>query len=501
MSLNRTLVRGRDLARTAGDHAADLLGPLLVVGRGLLRHAAWLRAWWQGTPKDRRGPAALLVAAVLAAIAVLPYGVPLAAAGLLAAAAWAGRDRTPAAASPDPAHLRLQAVYAALTPYLSHPDDPRPLYTHDGDYKAVFTGWEFDGEGRLAVLELGYPAYFPDSEATARARVEQVLQGKAGRDREYRFEWAEETNRLRVEALAPLPADIVVQRFVAGPGELVLGFTDTDGSNRTIPLDLGGSPAQRPPVLWRTGARTADAHLLVLGTPRAGASTLLRAIALQALPSGDVLVVDGAGSGEHGCLVGRPGVRTVETSLHGALAALEWAANETGRRLAAVERARQFRDPAPLSPRPLWLLLDHLSELSELARAEDRPDPQELLERPLRQGRSVRVCVVLAEHLDALDRVRPAVRAAARGRVVLGTPTPEQAAAALGAPLDLTPPVRVPPGRGYARLGGTAPVRLQVPAAPDPLDEDAPAQQRDAVTALLPHPALTLTKRPTHPGR
>ena len=35
--------------------------------------------------------------------------------------------------------------------------------------------------------------------------------------------------------------------------------------------------------------------------------------------------------GEHACLVNRPGVHTVETSLHGALAALEWVAQETER--------------------------------------------------------------------------------------------------------------------------------------------------------------------------
>ncbi|AXI80775.1 hypothetical protein [Peterkaempfera bronchialis] len=510
MSLNRTLVRGRDLARTAGDHAADMLGPLVVLGRGLLHHTTWVRAWWKRTPGDRRGPALLLAAAVAAAVAVLPYGLLLAAAGLAASAAWAGRDRAPAEPAPDATHLKLQAVYAALTPYLGHPDDPKPLYAHDGDHTAAFTAWEFDAEGRLTMLELRYPPYFRDSEAASRTRVEQVLQGKAGRSREYRFIWDEEINRLRTEALAPLPDDITVQRFVTGPGELVLGVTDPDGSDRTIPLNQGGTPAHQPPVVWRTGARASDAHLLALGTPRSGTSTLLRALALQALPYGDIVVIDGAGTGEHGCLVGRPGVRRVETSLHGAVAALQWAAGETARRLAALERVRLGGGALPKSvTRPLWLLLDHPTELSELAHAEGRPDPQDLLEAPLRQGRAVRVCVVVAEHLGALDRIRPVVRAAARGRVVLGSPTPEQAEAALGAPLDITPPARTPPGRGYARLGGAAPVRLQVPAAPDPLDEDAPAGQRDAVIALLPHSdtrveaaatTTTLVKSPAQPG-
>ncbi|WP_055585524.1 hypothetical protein [Peterkaempfera griseoplana] len=506
MSLNRNLVRGRELARTAGDHVADALGPLTVVGRGLRHHLGWLRAWWKRTPTDRRGPALLLAAAMVGALAVLPYGLLLAAAALAASAAWAGRDRSAEpAAAPDPAHLKLQAVYAALTPCLARADDPRPLYAHGGDHTKVFTRWEFDAEGRLADLELDYPAYFPDSEPAARARVEQVLQAKAGRVREYRFGWDEEGNRLRMQALAPLPG-ITVQPFVAAPGEIVLGITDAEGSDRTIPVRQGGIPTHQPPVVWRTAARTADAHLLAFGTPRAGTSTLLRSIALQVLPWADVVVIDGAGTGEHGCLVGRPGVRRVETSLHGAIAALQWAAGETTRRLAALDRARLGGGTPPRSvTRPLWLLLDHPAELSELAHAEGRPDPQDLLEVPLRQGRATRIGVVVAEHLGALERIRPVVRATAKARLVLGTPTAAQAEAALGAPLEITPPARTPAGRGYARLGAAAPVRIQVPAAPDPLDDDAPADQRQAVIALLPHtdtrteaaaPTADLVKRP-----
>lgn len=488
MSLNRTLVRGRDLVRTAGDHAADVLGPMVVVGRGLRHHVGWLRSWWQRTPGDRRGPTLLLAAAMVAALAVLPYGLLLAAAGLAASAAWAGRDR-PDAAEPaaDTADLKLRAVYTALTPHLARPDDPRPLYAHDGDYKAVFTRWAFDPEDRLCTLELSYPAYFPDSEPTARARVEQVLQAKAGRAREYRFAWDEEGNRLLMEALPPLLGDIAVQPFVVGPGEVVLGFTDTDGSDRTIPVDQGGAPAHQPPVVWRTGARSSDAHLLALGTPRSGTSTLLRAVALQVLPHADIVVIDGSGTGEHACLFGRPGVRRVESDLHGAVAALQWAAGETTRRLSLLERARLGGGPPPRSAtRPLWLLVDHPAELTELAEAEGRADPQELLELPLRQGRAVRIGVVLAEHLDALERIRPVVRAAAKARVVLGTPSADRAEAVLGARLDIAPPARTPAGRGYARLSGGAPVRVQVPAAPDPLDEDAPARLRDAVMAMLP---------------
>ncbi len=138
-------------------------------------------------------------------------------------------------------------------------------------------------------------------------------------------------------------------------------------------------------------------------------------------------------------------------------------------------------------PRPLWLLLDHPTELSELAHAEGRQDPQELLEVPLRHGRAARVTVVIADDLEARDRISPSVRATTRARVVLGPAGPELAQEALGVPLHIAPATRTPAGRGYARLGSAAPVRLQVPVTVDPLDDEAPARHRDAVIALLPH--------------
>ncbi|MFD0568543.1 FtsK/SpoIIIE domain-containing protein [Kitasatospora gansuensis] len=315
-----------------------------------------------------------------------------------------------------------------------------------------------------------------------------MIQGKAGRSREYRFDWDEESNRLRVTALAPLATDIAAQPFVTTPGEIVLGFTDDHGSRRTIPVTQDGGTVQQPPVVWRTGARSSEPHLLALGSAGSGTSTLIRSIALQALRHGDLMVIDGAGTGEHACLVNRPGVHTVETSLHGALAALEWAAQETERRLTALNAARHHGVAAPEDvTRPLWLLLDHPTELTELAHAEGRPDPQELLELPLRHGRAARVTVVVADDLTAYDRISPTVRATTRARVVLGPTSPGTAEAVLAAPLDITPATQTPPGRGYARIGASAPVRLQVPVTVDPLDDEAPAAHREAVITLLPH--------------
>jgi hypothetical protein len=275
---------------------------------------------------------------------------------------------------------------------------------------------------------------------------------------------------------------------VTAPGEIVLGFTDPEATQRRIPVDQDGRPGHRPPVVWRTGPRSAEPHLLALGTARSGTSTLLRTVALQALTHGDLLVIDGAGTGEHACLANRPGVHTVETGLPGALAALEWAAQETERRLDLVNAARRLGEPAPADAlRPLWLLLDHPTELSDSARAEGRPDPQELLEVPLRHGRAARVTVVVAEAVEAAARLSPTVWAAGRARVALGDHPAAELAAALGTPLDITPSARNAPGRGYARIGGQPPVRLQVPATVDPLDEEAPARLRNAVIALLPY--------------
>ncbi|MFD8703131.1 hypothetical protein ACFV1W_10985 [Kitasatospora sp. NPDC059648] len=504
MPLNRHLAKGREIARTAGDHATDMFAPLAVIGRGLRHHAGWAKDHWQATPKERRGPTLFLSAAMLIGIYLLPHGLLFALVALMASAAWAGRPpkAAPAPPPPDVADVKLGALYSALTPYLCGPEDANPLYHFEGSYKNAFGSWAFDGEGRLSRLELSYPAYFTDTEPAARARIEQVVQGKAGRAREYRFDWDEESNRLRITALAPLPTDVVAQRFVAAPGEIVLGFTDEDGTARTIPVAQGGVVTQQPPVIWRTGPRSSEPHLLALGVAGYGTSSLIRSIALQALPYGDLVVIDGAGTGEHACLVNRPGVHTVETSLHGALAALTWAAQETERRLTALNAARHTGASLPEDvTRPLWLLLDHPTELGELAHAEGRPDPQDLLELPLRHGRAARVTVVIADDVEARERITPTVRATTRARVLLGPAGPEEGRAALGAPLDIVPAAHAPAGRGYARIGNGTPVRLQVPATVDPLDDDAPAQLRDAVIALLPHRDSRTEAAPAAPPR
>ncbi|GGT20136.1 hypothetical protein [Streptomyces chromofuscus] len=483
------LARSRELARTAADSATDVLHPLITITRGLRRLAAAGRRRWSDTPKDKRGQLLFPVASVILVVALAPYGPLLAVIILMAAAAWYGRDRTPPAPEgPDEIQTqRLRSLYEALVPFFSIAEDPAPLYAHGGEWDKAFPAYEFDRGDRITHLVIQYPAYFPDGEPEARARVEHLLAAKSGRGREYRFTWHEEGNQLTVAVLAPLPTDIAAQRFVTAPGETVLGLTDASEVQRTLPLERGEERCEMPPVVWRTGIRSTEPHLLAVGQPGSGTSTLLRSVALQALQYGDVVVVDGGGTGDFACLTGRDGVLAVECALAGALASLEWAATETERRLIAVNRARQAGHPPPDdTQRPLWILLDRPSTLAHVAAADGHKDPQSLLQAPLRHGRAANVTVVVAEQFDSLDALSDSVLQHTRARVVLGPATGEQLTAVLGAPPSTTPVAQVPPGRGYARLGAGPVLRLQVPATPDPYDDATSEAHRQAVMDLLP---------------
>jgi hypothetical protein len=495
------ITRSRELVRTAADGATDVLHPLITITRGLRLLAAGGRQKWADTPKDRRGPALFLVAACVLVVALIPYGPLLALISVMAAAAWKGRGRTPVKTGPDEAEVqRLQSLYEALVPYLSVPEDPSPLFAHGGEWSDAFSAFEFDGEGRLSRLQLNYPPYFADGEADARTRIEHLLHAKSGRGREYLFDWDEAANQLLMTVLPALSTAIAAQRFVTVPGETVLGFTDDDAVRRTVPVVAGAESRDAPAVVWRTGPRSTEPHLLVAGQPGSGVTSLLRSIALQALQHGDVLIVEGSGTGEFACLTGRTGVLAVECGLAGALTSLEWAAHETERRLIAANRARQAGHPVPEDiKRPLWILLDRPGVFGHLAAADGRPDPQELLEVPLRHGRAAQVTVVVADQLDCLDTLSETVETHTRARVILGPAAPFEVESVLGVPPHTTPLPDVPPGRGYARLGAGPVLRLQVPATPDPYDDATSEAHRQAVLELLPARHAPLDETPMPP--
>ncbi|WP_405852405.1 hypothetical protein OG361_06760 [Streptomyces sp. NBC_00090] len=482
------IARSREIARTAADSATDVLHPLITVSRGLRKLAATARARWAATPKERRGPTLFLVAACFVVVALVPYGPLLALVTVMGAAAWKGRERPVVKTGPDDAEIaRLKGLYEALVPYFSVPEDPAPLFAHGGDWSGAFGEYAFDEDGRPTRLRIAYPPYFTDGEPAARARIEQLLHAKSGRGREYLFDWDEEGNRLVMSVLPALPTTIAAQRFVTVPGETVLGFTDGDAVQRTVPVVAADGTEDAPAVVWRTGPRSTEPHLLAVGQPGSGTTSLLRSIALQALPHGDVLIIEGGGTGEYACLTGRAGVLAVECGLSGSLASLEWAAHETERRLIAANRARQAGHPAPEDTRrPLWILVDRPSILGHLAAADGRPDPQELLQVPLRHGRAAQVTVVVAEQFDSTDTLSETVRTHTRARIVLGPAAPEQIESVLGAAPHTTPTPQVPTGRGYARLGSGPVLRLQVPATPDPYDDATSEAHRKAVLELLP---------------
>ncbi|MFC5901764.1 hypothetical protein [Streptomyces zhihengii] len=482
------LARSRELARTAADSATDVLHPLITVGRGLRKLAAMARTKWAATPKERRGPSLFSVAACVLVVALIPYGPLIALITVMAAAAWAGRVKVPVRTGPADAEIaRLSALYEALVPYFSAEGDPAPLFAHGGEWSKALSAYEFDEDGRLTRLRMSYPAWFTDSEAASRDRIERLLHAKSGRGREYRFVWDEEGNTLLMSVLPALSTAIAAQPFVISPGETVLGFTDPDSVQRTVPVTASDGTEQAPPVVWRTGPRSTEPHLLVLGDPGSGTTTLLRSIALQALRHGDVLIVEGAGTGEFASFAGRPGVLGVECGPAGALSGLEWAAQETERRLIAANRARQAGQPAPEDTRrPLWILVDRPGTLGHLAAADGHMDPQELLQVPLRHGRAAQVTVVVAEQLDGAGALTETVRTHTRARVVLGPVPFDEVAAVLGAAPCTTPAGAVPPGRGYARLGTGEVLRIQVPATPDPYDDTTAEEHRRAVLDLLP---------------
>lgn len=477
-------------------HARDMFSPLLHLGRGLRREVAWARTWWKEAPADKRKAAAVGAAVSAVLLYFLPFGPLLALAALMAGAAWMGRDRTPPAPpGPPPGDGRLQAVYNGLVPHLADDHDPDALFAPGGVYAKAFEHHEFDGD-RLTRLELRYSPYFTDDDPDARARIERVIEAKAGRSREYLYEWDTENNRLTVAALPPLPGPVPAQHYVTAPCEIVLGFTDATSTNRLIPVSMAPDAAdpaavaasgrQLPPVIWRTGTRTNAPHLLAVAGPASGKTTLLRTIALQALRDGDLIAIDATGSGDFAYLAGRAGVLRVDSTAQQVRETLTWLHAETARRAAAIGDAKASGVPVPEDARrPLLVLLDEPAELAD-ATGASASEVYELLDLPLRLGRTTHISVVTTARPTQLARLHPGLLGETHTRIALGPLDGDALVAALGAAPGIAGGEAMPPGRGYARIGAGPVIRLQTPYTPDPLEDDTPDADRRRILELLP---------------
>ncbi|GAA3073759.1 hypothetical protein GCM10020000_68370 [Streptomyces olivoverticillatus] len=277
---------------------------------------------------------------------------------------------------------------------------------------------------------------------------------------------------------------------MTAPGETVLGFTDPGDVQRTLPVGDGEEMRDAPPVVWRTGPPAPPSRTCwPWAEPGGGTTTLLRSVTLQALHhGGDVVVVDGGGTGEYACLTGREGVLAVETSLTGALAILEWACHETERRLTAAGHARQLGRAVPEDVRrPLWIVVDRPVGLSQLATGQGRTDPPRSCSRCrcgtggsraspwrsasswTRPGGSPNRCGRPPGPGRCSAPPAPTGRRPPSAR----RPTPRQARSCR--------PAGATPGSARARCTG-----CRCRATPDPYDEEADEAQRGAVLALLP---------------
>ncbi|MGR7001999.1 ATP-binding protein [Yinghuangia aomiensis] len=249
-----------------------------------------------------------------------------------------------------------------------------------------------------------------------------MIEAKAGRAREYLYGWDTEANRLTVAALPRSPAPCPPSPTSPPPAKSSSASptplpptASSPSPPPPLPTPTPTAP-QLPPVVWRTGTRTNAPHLLAVGGPASGKTTLLRTIAVQTLRDGDVLAVDATGSGDFACLAGRAGVLRVETTQNGAREALTWLREETARRAAAIAEAKRSGRAAPEDARrPLCVLLDEPADLAD-------PDVHTLLDLPLRLGRTTHISIVATARPAQLDRLHPGLLSETHTRVALGPP-------------------------------------------------------------------------------
>ena len=472
----------RHASQRAKARVLDIGHPVVVLARGTRRMARDARTYWTevgGHEKRKQWRDLVVVVFAVCAVAVgfQPYGVLLLIAVWAGAASYLGRDRPDPGQDPETeAHVaRLQSAYNGLVPYLMDAHDPDERFKPGGGYREGFTEWEFDEADRLVALKLQYSPFFKDGEADSRAKVERALEGKIGQANEYLYDWDEEGNKLSVRILPPLPFGIPAQPWKVAEIEYVLGFTDPTSTARLIPVQLAAEPGgevpvvELAPVVWRHGRFAAEPHLLVAGVTGSGKSNLLRSLAAQAISHGQlVTAIDAEHTGHFEEFAGRDGVLRVESAAPAAMDLLDWVSGESTRR---AERLRDLGDTedtliAELA-KPLWLFVDELPSLGEAAARAGLADPQDLLADLMRAGRTTGVTVVVSCRAERVSELRATVRNQAHARVGLGQLPPGASTALFGGTLEIGGPAVLPPGRGFARVGGGPVVRLQVPVAAD----------------------------------
>ena len=469
-------------AKRAKARALDIGHPLVVLVRGTKHMTADVKTYWSeagGHEKHKEVRDLVVFVFLVCAVATgfQPYGVLLLIAIWAASASYLGRDRPDPGKDPETeGHIaRLQSAYNGLVPYLMDTHDPDERFTPGGNYRTGFTEWEFDEADRLVALKLQYSPFFKDGEADSRAKVERALEGKIGQVNEYLYDWDEEGNKLAVRILPPLPTGIPAQPWKVAVIEYVLGFTDPTSTARMIPVQRAVAPGgeapvvELAPVVWRHGRFAAEPHLLVSGVLGSGKSNLLRSLAAQALGHRHlVTMVDGERTGHFDEFAGRPGVVRVETQPAGAVDLLDWVAAESSRRAEKMRELGETDDTlvAELA-KPLWLFVDELPSLAEAASRAGLADPQDLLADLMRAGRTTGITVVVSSRAERVSELRATVRNQAHARVGLGQLPPGASTALFGGTLEIGGPAVLPPGRGFARVGGGPVVRLQVPVADD----------------------------------
>jgi hypothetical protein len=490
-----TLSRTRSATGGAWTRLLDICYPLIVLGRGTRTGVRRITVWWKATPKEKRTLEGVAVLVCLVCVGLVRMGPLALLLAYLATAGWLGRDTSRKGADPESkAHIgRLQAVYNGLVPYLQGADDPDQHFKPGGGYRDAFTEWEFDASDALVRLKLDYSQYFKDGEADSRAKVERALEGKIGQANEYLYSWDEQGNHLEVRILPPLTSGIGGQPWPVAEIEFVLGFTDPDPAIRLIPV-LAPDPAanedtltplgsasnpgavppgfkvvQLSPVIWRVVCPSANPHLLVVGGPHSGKSTTVHSLAGQALTRGhQVAVIDSDATTEYAGLIGRPGVLRVTHDPAEALNLLDWFGLELERRAERFGSGSTTDGSADAAAAPLWLFVDGLTELIEAVASLGRANPAEMLAALARKARFAHTTLVATARTEHVGKLKPALRSQLSNRVALGKVDPVTSTALFGGTLELGGGQAMPPGRGYARIGGGPVIRLQTPYAPTP---------------------------------